>query len=151
MPAAPRSDADSFGTPATAARGQGRRHARVALSAEPDALDPTPAGTLVGRYVFTSICEKLYDIDAKLAVVPQLATALPQSSADGKTVTIKLRPGVKFADGTPLDAAAVKTSLDRAPDPRRARPARASSARRHGRRDRPDDRDAPPQDAVHAR
>jgi peptide/nickel transport system substrate-binding protein len=86
---------------------------RVALSAEPDALDPTTARTLVGRSVFTAICEKLYDVDAKLTVVPQLAAQLPQFSADGLTATIKVRPGVKFADGTPLDAAAVKTSLDR--------------------------------------
>jgi peptide/nickel transport system substrate-binding protein len=34
-------------------------------------------------------------------------------SSDGKTVTIKLRTGLKFADGTTMDAAAVKTSLDR--------------------------------------
>jgi peptide/nickel transport system substrate-binding protein len=85
----------------------------VALSDEPDPLDPTTARTLVGRAVFTSICEKLYDIDAKLDIVPELAAALPQISADGKTVTIKLRSGVKFADGTAMDAAAVKTSLDR--------------------------------------
>jgi peptide/nickel transport system substrate-binding protein len=86
---------------------------RVALSAEPDKLDPTLARTLVGRTVFNAICEKLYDVDSKLAVVPQLAAALPEFSADGLTVTIKVRSGVKFADGTPLDAAAVKTSLDR--------------------------------------
>ncbi len=85
----------------------------VALAEEPDALDPTTARTLVGRTVFTSICEKLYDIDDKLNIVPQLASALPETSADGKTVTIKLRSGVKFADGTALDATAVKTSLDR--------------------------------------
>jgi peptide/nickel transport system substrate-binding protein len=85
----------------------------VALSAEPDALDPTTARTFVGRSVFTSICEKLYDIDEKLTIVPQLAAELPQTSSDGKTVTIKLRSGVKFADGTAMDAAAVKTSLDR--------------------------------------
>jgi peptide/nickel transport system substrate-binding protein len=85
----------------------------VALSDEPDPLDPTTARTLVGRSVFTSICEKLYDINAKLDIVPQLAASMPQISADGKTVTIKLRSGVKFADGTAMDAAAVKTSLDR--------------------------------------
>ncbi len=85
----------------------------VALAEEPDALDPTTARTLVGRTVFTSICEKLYDIDDKLTINPQLASALPETSADGKTVTIKLRDGVKFADGTALDATAVKTSLDR--------------------------------------
>jgi peptide/nickel transport system substrate-binding protein len=85
----------------------------VALAGEPDALDPTLGRTLVGRTVFTSICEKLYDIDAKLNIVPQLAAALPTVSADGKTFTIKLRTGIKFADGTTMDAAAVKTSLDR--------------------------------------
>jgi len=86
---------------------------QVALAAEPDALDPTTARTLVGRTVFTSICEKLYDIDGKLNIVPELAAGMPQVSADGLSVTIKLRSGVKFADGTPLDADAVKTSLDR--------------------------------------
>jgi peptide/nickel transport system substrate-binding protein len=85
----------------------------VALSDEPDALDPTTARTLVGRSVFTSICEKLYDIDAKLDIVPQLAASMPKLSADGRTVTITLRSGVKFADGTAMDATAVKTSLDR--------------------------------------
>jgi peptide/nickel transport system substrate-binding protein len=105
------------GTPAPTA--SGNRPAkdggtlRVALSAEPDKLDPTLARTFVGRIVFNAICEKLYDVDGKLAVVPQLAAALPEFSADGKTVTIKLRSGVKFADGTPMDATAVKTSLDR--------------------------------------
>jgi peptide/nickel transport system substrate-binding protein len=86
---------------------------RIALAGEPDMLDPTLGRTLVGRTVFTSICEKLYDIDGKLNIVPQLAAALPTISADGKTVTIKLRTGIKFADGTTMDAAAVKTSLDR--------------------------------------
>ena len=36
-------------------------------------LDPTLARTYVGRIVFASICDKLFDIDAKLNVVPQLA------------------------------------------------------------------------------
>lgn len=85
----------------------------VALADDPDVLDPTLARTLVGRIVFTSMCEKLYDINNSLQVVPQLATALPTISADGKTATIKLRQGVKFNDGTNFDAAAVKKSLDR--------------------------------------
>ena len=85
----------------------------VALSQDPDALDPTTATTFVGREIFASICEKLYDIDADLRLVPQLAATLPETSADGKAVTIKLRPGVVFNDGTPFDAAAVKKSLDR--------------------------------------
>lgn len=86
---------------------------RIALSAEPDKLDPTLARTLVGRTVFNAICEKLYDVNDKLEVVPQLAAAMPEVSADGRTVTVRIRAGLKFADGTMLDAAAVKTSLDR--------------------------------------
>src|SRR5262245_16266220 len=86
---------------------------RVALSAEPDKLDPTLARTLVGRTIFNAICEKLYDVDSKLVLVPQLAASLPEFSSDGLTITIKIRSGVKFADGTALDAEAVKKSLDR--------------------------------------
>ncbi|MCU0818355.1 MAG: ABC transporter substrate-binding protein [Beijerinckiaceae bacterium] len=85
---------------------------RIGLAEDPDVLDPTLARTYVGRIVFASICDKLFDIDEKLNVVPQLALS-HETSADGKTVTIKLRPGVKFHDGEPLDAAAVKFSLDR--------------------------------------
>ena len=85
----------------------------MALSADPDALDPTTSTTLLGREVFTSICEKLYDIDAGAKIVPQLASALPDVAKDGRSVTIKLREGLKFNDGTPFDAAAVKKSLDR--------------------------------------
>src|SRR3954451_21082244 len=85
----------------------------IALAEDPDALDPTLARTFVGRMVFLSMCEKLYDLNAKLQIVPQLAAALPKLSADKKTATIKLRKGVKFNDGTAFNAAAVKKSLDR--------------------------------------
>ncbi len=87
-------------------------HLRIGLAEDPDVLDPTLARTYVGRIVFASICDKLFDIDEKLNVVPQLALS-HETSADGKTVTIKLRPGVKFQDGETFDAAAAKYSLDR--------------------------------------
>ncbi len=85
---------------------------RIGLAEDPDVLDPSLARTYVGRIVFASICDKLFDIDEKLAVVPQLALS-HETSADGKTVTIKLRPGVKFHDGEIFDAAAAKYSLER--------------------------------------
>jgi peptide/nickel transport system substrate-binding protein len=85
----------------------------VALAEEPDALDPSLAGTFVGRIVFANMCEKLYDTDADLNVVPQLAADMPQISEDGLTVTIPLREGLKFNDGTPFNAEAVKTSIER--------------------------------------
>src|SRR5690242_5171345 len=85
---------------------------RIGLAEDPDVLDPTLARTYVGRIVFASLCDKLFDIDEHLNVVPQLALS-HETSADGKAVTIKLRPGVKFHDGEPLDAEAAKFSLER--------------------------------------
>ena len=85
---------------------------RIGLAEDPDVLDPTQARTYVGRIVFASLCDKLFDIDAKLNPVPQLALS-HETSADGKAVTIKLRPGVTFHDGEPLDAEAAKFSLER--------------------------------------
>src|ERR1700738_3292394 len=85
---------------------------RVGLAEDPDMLDPTLARTDVGRIVFAAFCDKLFDIDEKLNIVPQLALS-HETSADGKEVTIKLRPGVKFHDGEPLNAEAAKFSLDR--------------------------------------
>src|SRR5262249_52233954 len=85
---------------------------RIGLAEDPDILDPTLARTYVGRIVFSSICDKLFDIDEKLNVVPQLALS-HETAADGKSVRIKLRPGVKFHDGETFDAEAAKFSLDR--------------------------------------
>src|SRR4029078_11985617 len=85
---------------------------RIGLAEDPDILDPTMARTYVGRIVFASFCDKLFDIDEKLNIVPQLALS-HETSADGKEVTIKLRPGVKFHDGETFDAEAAKYSIDR--------------------------------------
>src|SRR5512137_1330068 len=102
----------ALGLVITAGAAQAQSTLRIGLAEDPDALDPTTARTYVGRIVFASICDKLFDIDEKLNIVPQLALS-HETSADGKTVTIKLRPGVKFHDGEPFDAAAAKFSLDR--------------------------------------
>ncbi|MGB8603487.1 ABC transporter substrate-binding protein [Bradyrhizobium sp.] len=85
---------------------------RIGLAEDPDILDPTLGRTYVGRIVFASLCDKLFDIDEKLNIVPQLALS-QETSADGKEVTIRLRPGVKFHDGEPFNAEAAKFSLDR--------------------------------------
>src|SRR6187431_1321455 len=85
---------------------------RIGLAEDPDILDPTMARTYVGRIVFASLCDKLFDIDEKLNIVPQLALS-HETSADGTEMTIKLRPGVKFHDGEPFNAEAAKFSLDR--------------------------------------
>jgi peptide/nickel transport system substrate-binding protein len=95
-----------------ASTAQAQTTLRIGLAEDPDILDPTLARTYVGRIVFASICDKLFDIDEKLNVVPQLALS-HETSEDGKIVTIKLRPGVTFQDGEKLDAEAAKYSLER--------------------------------------
>jgi peptide/nickel transport system substrate-binding protein len=83
----------------------------VALREDPDILDPTLARSYVGRIVFAGLCDKLFDINEKLQIVPQLA--LSYEWADPKTLVLHLRPNVTFQDGEPFDAAAVKYGLDR--------------------------------------
>lgn len=85
----------------------------MALSSEPDRLDPTTSSSLYTRYVMQTMCQKLYDIDENGEITPMLATALPEISKDGKTVRIPLKDGVKFADGTDFDAEAVRTTIER--------------------------------------
>ena len=85
---------------------------RVGLAEDPDVLDPSLARSFVGRVVFAALCDKLFDIDEKLAIVPQLATGY-EWSADSKALTMKLRPGVTFHDGEKFDAAAVKFNIER--------------------------------------
>jgi peptide/nickel transport system substrate-binding protein len=87
-------------------------HLRIGIGDDPDALDPSTSRTYTARIVFASLCDKLFDIDDKLNIVPQLALS-HETSADGKALTIKLRPGVVFHDGEPFDATAAKYSLDR--------------------------------------
>lgn len=112
-PAASVEHHDDFGTPVGDRRVAEGGDLVMGLSNEPDRLDPTTSSSLYTRYVMATICEKLYDLDSGGEIVPQLATDLPTTSPDGLTVTIGVRTGITFADGTPFDAAAVRTSLDR--------------------------------------
>jgi peptide/nickel transport system substrate-binding protein len=90
----------------------GAQTLRFGLAEDPDVLDPTLARTFVGRIVFASLCDKLFDIDEKLNIVPQLAESYAWS-ADGRALTVKVRPGVTFHDGEKFDAAAVKYNIER--------------------------------------
>jgi peptide/nickel transport system substrate-binding protein len=83
----------------------------VALREDPDILDPSLARSYVGRIAFAGLCDKLFDIDEKLQIVPQLA--LGYEWTDPKTMVIRLRPNVTFHDGEPFDAEAVKYGLGR--------------------------------------
>ncbi len=84
---------------------------RVAMSQDADALDPTLSRTYVQRVATLNMCDGLFTYNDKLAVVPRLATGYEW--IDSMTLVVKLRPGVTFHDGTPVDAASVKYSLER--------------------------------------
>ena len=85
---------------------------RFGLEFDPDVLDPARNGSYTDRIVFTSMCDQLIDIDAKLNYVPLLATAW-EWAPDNLSLTVRLRAGVRFQDGTPLDAEAVRLNLER--------------------------------------
>jgi len=88
-----------------------RSELRIGMRDDPDILDPTFSRTYVGTVVMTALCDKLFDFDEKLNIVPALATGYEWT--DSKTLMIKLRSGVQFHNGEPFDAEAVKYSLER--------------------------------------
>jgi ABC-type transport system substrate-binding protein len=73
-----------------------------------------PAGYEVGYVVF----DRLVTFDAQLNIHPQLALSW-DIAQDQKSATFHLRPNVKFHDGTPVDAAAIKFNVERMLDPTR--------------------------------
>jgi peptide/nickel transport system substrate-binding protein len=82
-----------------------------------NSFDPAEAYDYLGSQIAFNAAETLvtYAPDAT-EPKPLLAAAMPEMSPDGLTYTFVLRAGVKFADGTPFNAAAVKFSLERARD-----------------------------------
>ena len=87
---------------------------RVALTADATTLDPWNANDTNTMLVTRQIFETLVDYDlAGFKIVPKLAETWSVSS-DGRVWTFALRRGVKFHDGTDLDAAAVVLNFDRA-------------------------------------
>jgi peptide/nickel transport system substrate-binding protein len=85
---------------------------KIGIGEDPDALDPDQSRTFVGEVVFAAMCDKLVNIEPDLTIIPQLATDWEWSS-DGKTLTMHLRQGVTFQDGTPFNAAAVVANIQR--------------------------------------
>ncbi|WP_158744189.1 ABC transporter substrate-binding protein [Acidisphaera sp. L21] len=95
----------------TAAHAASAQTLRIGLREDPDILDPTLGSSYVGRIVYAAMCDKLFDIDANLNIVPQLATGYEW--ADPTHLILHLRSGVTFHDGEKFDADAVKYKLTR--------------------------------------
>jgi peptide/nickel transport system substrate-binding protein len=83
----------------------------IGLREDPDLLDPTLGSSYVGRIVYAGLCDKLFDLDANLNIVPQLA--LGWDYEDPTHLRIRLRPNVTFQDGEPFNAEAVAYKINR--------------------------------------
>ena len=121
-PAAPASSPAAAAAPTTppgaAAPAQaagGGKPFTIVDGTEPNSLDP-PVGTGPFGHPIRAIFESLVTFNTRMEPVPQLATSW-DSTPDLKTWTFKLRPGVRFHDGTPFNSEAVKFSIMRISDP----------------------------------
>ncbi len=84
----------------------------VAAAAEPDTFDPPNIVDVNVQQIAMNLTDRLTEFAVDMTVRPGLAESW-STSADKLTWTFKLRKGVKFHDGTALDAAAVKFNFDR--------------------------------------
>ena len=96
-----------------AARAQDTDHLTVGVRAPIVTLDPALSGLGPMHGYYTDIYDSLIGLDAQSHLVPDIA--LSWRLVDDLTWEFKLRPGVKCHDGSTLDAASVKSSLDRLP------------------------------------
>jgi peptide/nickel transport system substrate-binding protein len=100
---------------------------RIAMDADNTTMDPHLSTAAVDRQVYNNIYGKLFDIDAKFGIVPQLVQSWEVKSG-GLVYIFKLRRGVKFHDGTDFNADLVKWNFDRMRDPALASPRRSEIA-----------------------
>lgn len=80
-------------------------------------LDPAATVYIPGILILKSVVETLIDMDDQGRARPRLATEW-KVSPDGTVWTFRLRDGIRFHDGTPLNAEAVKFTFDRILDPK---------------------------------
>ena len=93
---------------------------RAGLSVDVVTLDPHLSGSKFDRQVYHNLFDPLFILDEKLNIQPNLAESY--QTPDPKTLVLKLRSGLKFHDGTDLNAEAVRFNFDRmANDPKSVR------------------------------
>ena len=98
--------------------GSGGEMFNIALTAPFTGFDPLRTNDSASTYVNAQIYETLYRIDPVSGEYePLLAESMPEYSEDGLTVTVKLREGVTFHDGTPFNSEAVKYTFELIQDP----------------------------------
>lgn len=77
--------------------------------------DPVTSSAGWDVHALSLVYAALTKLDEKGTAVPALASSW-KYAADGTSITFTLRDGLRFSDGAPVDAAAVKTSLERGRD-----------------------------------
>nr|WP_200872301.1 glutathione ABC transporter substrate-binding protein GsiB [Lonsdalea quercina] len=100
----------------TAAPVWAAKDAVIAVASNFTTLDPYDANDTLSQTVAKSFYQGLFGFDKEMKLTNVLAESY-QASPDGKVYTIKLRPGVKFHDGSDFNAEAVKVNFDRASNP----------------------------------
>jgi peptide/nickel transport system substrate-binding protein len=106
-----------IGARAWAANPQPSGQVVIGLSQEPTVFDPRRPHIEVDEGVYMALFSPLWTVDPKGNLVPRLAAEIPTTangglSADGLTWSIKLRPDVKWHDGTPFTSEDVKFTLE---------------------------------------
>jgi peptide/nickel transport system substrate-binding protein len=94
-----------------AARAEGPTTLRIGIGEDPDVLDPARSRLFASVIVMRGICDSLLRYTDR-RFEPALATGY-RWSEDGRALTMSLRAGVRFQDGEPFDAAAVKYNVER--------------------------------------
>ena len=90
---------------------------RVAYNLAPGALDPVVGRSGGDAYYWRQFCDQLVDADPSLKPRPETSLAESWDVSDPKAITLTLRQGVVFHDGTPFNADAVKFNIERLLDP----------------------------------
>jgi peptide/nickel transport system substrate-binding protein len=103
--------------------GPARDVLRFGLSFEPRSVNPIFNDLTPALFVDRLFNDPLFDHDGHGALVPLLARRVPtlangDISRDGKTITIRLRPGVRWHDGAPFTSADVRFSWQAMMDPK---------------------------------
>jgi peptide/nickel transport system substrate-binding protein len=104
---------------ASASADQNGGKATVDMDSPPNSLDPSLGYTVEASeadwIVYTPLLTYAHkNGTAGTQLIPGVATALPQISADGKTYTLTLRKGLKYSNGAPVVASDVKFAIERA-------------------------------------
>ncbi|HWR06494.1 glutathione ABC transporter substrate-binding protein [Sporomusa sp.] len=89
----------------------------VGQDANPTTMDPHDTQDTLAYGIQKTMYEGLLGFDKDMQVIPVLAEAMPELAKDAKSLTFKLKKGIKFQDGTDFNADAVKANIDRLKDP----------------------------------